>query len=223
MNEINSVNSEILSSLSLQNQPQTKSNDLGEDAFLQLMIAQLQNQDPLSPAKNEDFIAQLAQFSSVEGINNINTSISELSTTFKSNAALEASALVGRQVQVGTDVATLSQGSDVRGTIALPGTANNVQLIIENSKNERIQTRNLGVQSAGEVDFTWDGTNDSGEAVPEGQYKVTAVGMLGDQSTELPVFVGANVNSVTVGANNTMILNLEGLGSVRLDQVSRFL
>ena len=96
MTEINSsTSSDIINSLGTKANGVTEEQDLGKDAFLQLMIAQLQNQDPLSPAKNEDFIAQLAQFSSVEGIQNINSSIEELATDFRSSQALEASSLVG--------------------------------------------------------------------------------------------------------------------------------
>jgi flagellar basal-body rod modification protein FlgD len=188
------------------------------------MIAQLQNQDPLSPAKGEDFIAQLAQFSSVEGIQNINSGIDELATAFRSSQALEASSLVGRQVQVSTDTATLSSSGPVRGTIDLATSVSNLQLFIEGPDGQLVKTQSFGSSnSSGELDFSWDGSDDSGLRVDNGQYRIRATALVDGVSTDLPVAVGANVNSVTIGQNDSMILNIEGVGAVPLSEVSRFL
>ena len=111
------------------------------------MITQLQNQDPLSPAKNEDFIAQLAQFSSVEGIQNINNSIDDLASSFRSSQALEASTLVGRQVEVSTSQAQLTSSGSVKGTISLPSSADNVRLVIEDASGNTVRTIVLAVSS----------------------------------------------------------------------------
>ena len=94
MTEINNTTISNIAGSQNRDSATKTTNDLGKDAFLKLMITQLQNQDPLSPAKNEDFIAQLAQFGSVEGIQNINNSIDDLASSFRSSQALEASALV---------------------------------------------------------------------------------------------------------------------------------
>src|SRR5512140_2378652 len=76
---------------------------LGKDQFMKLMVAQLKHQDPLDPSKNEEFLAQLAQFSSLEGITNLNDSVSAMATSMRSSATSEAAALVGRSVLVPTD------------------------------------------------------------------------------------------------------------------------
>ena len=224
MTEINSsTSSDIINSLGTKTNAATEEQDLGKDAFLQLMIAQLQNQDPLSPAKNEDFIAQLAQFSSVEGIQNINSSIEELATAFRSSQALEASSLVGRQVQVSADTATLSADGPVRGTIDLATSSANIKLYIEGPDGQVIRTQDIGTQERGAIDFTWDGTNESGLRVADGTYRVYASGLVDGEIADLPVAIGANVNSVTIGQNDSMILNIEGVGAVPLSEVSRFL
>lgn len=224
MTEINSsTSSDIINSLGTKTNAATEEQDLGKDAFLQLMIAQLQNQDPLSPAKNEDFIAQLAQFSSVEGIQNINSSIEELATAFRSSQALEASSLVGRQVQVSADTATLSADGPVRGTIDLATSSANIKLYIEGPDGQVIRTQDIGTQERGAIDFTWDGTNESGLRVADGAYRVYASGLVDGEIADLPVAIGANVNSVTIGQNDSMILNIEGVGAVPLSEVSRFL
>ena len=224
MTEINSsTSSDIINSLGTRNNGVTEEQDLGKDAFLQLMIAQLQNQDPLSPAKNEDFIAQLAQFSSVEGIQNINSSIEELATAFRSSQALEASSLVGRQVQVSADTATLTAEGPVRGTIDLATSSANIKLYIEGPDGQVVRTQDIGTQERGAIDFTWDGTNESGLRVADGAYRVYASGLVDGEIADLPVAIGANVNSVTIGQNDSMILNIEGIGAVPLSEVSRFL
>ncbi|MGB1090819.1 MAG: flagellar hook assembly protein FlgD, partial [Oceanobacter sp.] len=79
-------------------QNQTQSNELGKDAFLELMVAQLNNQNPLDPMDNQAFVAQLAQFSSVEGIDKLNTTTESMMSDFSSYSALQASSLVGQQV-----------------------------------------------------------------------------------------------------------------------------
>ncbi|MDG1937687.1 MAG: flagellar hook assembly protein FlgD [Pseudomonadales bacterium] len=224
MTEINSsTSSDIINSLGTKTNAATEEQDLGKDAFLQLMIAQLQNQDPLSPAKNEDFIAQLAQFSSVEGIQNINSSIEELATAFRSSQALQASSLVGRQVQVSADTATLSADGPVRGTIDLATSSANIKLYIEGPDGQVVRTQDIGTQERGAIDFTWDGTNESGLRVADGAYRVYASGLVDGEIADLPVAIGANVNSVTIGQNDSMILNIEGVGAVPLSEVSRFL
>ena len=224
MNEINSSTSaDIINSLDTKSKAPTEEQDLGKDAFLQLMIAQLQNQDPLSPAKNEDFIAQLAQFSSVEGIQNINDSMQELASSFRSSQALQASSLVGRQVQVSTDTATLSSAGPVQGTIDLDTSSANIKLYIEGPDGQIVKTEELGAQERGAIDFSWDGTDESGLRVADGAYRVYASGLVDGELADLPVAVGANVNSVTVGQNNSMVLNIECVGAVPLSEVSRFL
>ena len=224
MTEINSsTSSDIINSLGTRNNGVTEEQDLGKDAFLQLMIAQLQNQDPLSPAKNEDFIAQLAQFSSVEGIQNINSSIEELATDFRSSQALQASSLVGRQVQVSADTATLTAEGPVRGTIDLATSSANIKLYIEGPDGQVVRTQDIGTQERGAIDFAWDGTNESGLRVADGAYRVYASGLVDGEIADLPVAIGANVNSVTIGQNDSMILNIEGVGAVPLSEVSRFL
>ena len=223
MNDVSAIAQQTLNSLSISNQQKDEGEELGKDAFLRLMIAQLQNQDPLSPAKNEDFIAQLAQFSTVEGIENMNTSLGELASSFRSSQALEASALVGRQVLVPGDIATLLPGRLVQGSINLPTSSQNVNVTIEGLNGEIIQTINLEQQPRGDITFGWDGTNQSGELVAPGAYRVKATGIIDGEATDLAVSIGANVNSVTIGQNDEMILNVEGVGPVPFGDVGAFL
>ena len=168
-------------------------------------------------------LAQLAQFSSLEGLQNIEAGIQDLATSFRSSQALEASSLVGRQVEVSSDTATLTSAGPVRGTISLDTSTSNLKLFIETPDGQVVKTQDMGTQERGDIDFTWDGTNDSGLPVANGQYRVRATGLIDGESTDIPLAIGANVNSVTIGQNDSMILNIEGVGAVPLSEVSRFL
>jgi len=225
MTEINPIKANpFLSSLGdAAEQGKAKSDELGQDAFLQLMIAQLQNQDPLSPQENGEFIAQLAQFSSVEGITNLGSSVNELVSEFRSSRALEASALVGSTVEIDSNVAPLQQGNNLQGTIVLPASAEQLQITVQTPLGEVVRVEQLSAQAAGDIAFAWDGTNSNGERMPPGNYRVNATAILNGESTEVPVRLSANVNSVSVGSDSSITLNVDGVGEINIDEVRKFL
>lgn len=196
--------------------------ELGQDAFLRLMIAQLEHQDPLSPAENGEFIAQLAQFSSVEGITNLNNSVGDLVSEFRSSRALEASALVGRQVEVNSNTGYLPEGGHLLGTLELPPGSQNVQVTVETLLGEVAHVETIAGQHSGDLAFAWDGSSDTGAQWTTGTYRIRATAIVDGESTEVPVRVAANVNSVSIGADNTMTLDVHGVGQVNIDDVKRF-
>ena len=136
--------------------------ELGKDQFLELLVAQMNNQDPLSPQENGEFIAQLAQFSTVEGIGNLNTSMESLLSGYQSSQALQASSLVGRTVIVPADQAVVDTEAGLEGQLALQKNSTNVFVNIYDDAGSLVKTINLGSQEAGMHDFTWDGTDASG-------------------------------------------------------------
>ena len=222
MSEI--TNNPFLQSVSsAANQAKTEKDDeLGQDAFLRLMIAQLENQDPLSPAENGEFIAQLAQFSSVEGITNLNTSVGNLVSEFRSSRALEASALVGRQVEVNSNTGRLPEQGRLLGTLELPSGSQNVQVTVESLLGEVVHTEALEGTQSGELAFGWDGIGSDGSQWSSGIYRIRATALVDGESTEVPVRVAANVNSVSVGADSSMTLDVDGVGQVNVDDVRKF-
>ncbi|MBT8148615.1 MAG: flagellar hook assembly protein FlgD [Pseudomonadales bacterium] len=225
MTEINPIKANpFLNSLGeAAEQGKAKSDELGQDAFLQLMIAQLQHQDPLSPQENGEFIAQLAQFSSVEGITNLGSSVNELVNEFRSSRALEASALVGSTVEIDSNVAPLQQGSNLQGTIVLPASAEQLQITVQTPLGEVVRVEQLSAQAAGDIAFAWDGSNSNGDRMPPGNYRVNASAILNGESTEVPVRLSANVNSVSVGSDSSITLNVDGVGEINIDEVRKFL
>lgn len=191
--------------------------ELGKTQFLELMIAQMNNQDPLEPAKNEDFIAQLAQFSTVEGIENLNKSMAEMSTAVQSSLTMEAAALVGRYVMVPTNQSIL-QGSGLAGTIDLPQAASHLNVEITSATGELIRKIDLGAQAAGPLRFAWDGRNEAGGASPEGIYRVNAYSVVDGERREFTVSMPDQVVSVSIGERG-VFANLAGGTSVATNEI----
>ncbi|OWK48063.1 Basal-body rod modification protein FlgD [Pseudomonas oleovorans subsp. oleovorans] len=198
---------------------ETKQNkDLGKNEFLNLLVAQLNNQNPLEPQGNGEFIAQLAQFSSLEGIQQLNSSVSSMMSSFQSSQALQASSLVGRKVIVPSEKAVVDTSESFKASTILPVSSSNVYVNVYDSAGSVVTRINLGEQAAGNVSFIWDGKDSSGNLMPPGTYKFEAQATYGTETKGLYTLLPANVDSVTLGRNELM-LNLAGLGSVPLSQV----
>ncbi len=201
-------------------QDTTQKKDLGKNEFLELLVAQLNNQNPLEPQENGEFIAQLAQFSQVEGIEKLNTSMGSLLSGYQSSQALQASSLVGRKVIVPTEKAVVDTSETFKGSLVLPVTSSNVYVNVYDSAGKAVSRVNLGQQAAGNVSFMWDGKDSSGNLLPPGTYKFEAQATYADGTKGLYTLLPANVDSVALGQNGgEMKLNLAGIGSVPLSHV----
>lgn len=219
MSSVSGVSS-ALDQYQIKDDSSTQSKELGKNQFLELLVTQLNNQNPLEPQGNGEFIAQLAQFSQVEGIEKLNSSMESLLTGYQSSQALQASSLVGRKVIVPSDKAVVDTSETFKGSLVLPVTSSNVSVNIYDSAGKVVNRVNLGQQSAGQVSFMWDGKDSSGNLMPPGTYKFEAQATYADGTKGLYTLLPANVDSVTLGQNGgEMQLNLAGLGSVALSQV----
>ncbi|TVP89365.1 MAG: flagellar hook assembly protein FlgD [Pseudomonadaceae bacterium] len=198
-----------------------KGDELGKDQFLQLLVAQLNNQDPLSPQENGEFIAQLAQFSTVEGIENLNKSMESLLGGYQSSQALQASSLVGRSVTVPTSRSMVDTAVGMTGELVLNKPSEHVSVSVYSDSGSLITNLNMGAQKAGLHKFTWDGTDGNGNVLPPGRYKFEANAVLEGENKQLATLLPANVDSVSLGMgkNGDMVLNLSGLGSIELSEV----
>lgn len=199
-------------------QDTTQNKELGKNEFLNLLVAQLNNQNPLEPQGNGEFIAQLAQFSTVEGVDKLNTSMESLLSGYQSSQALQASSLVGRKVIVPTDKAVVDTSESFKASLVLPTSSSNVYVNVYDSTGAAVNRVNLGEQAAGNVSFIWDGKDASGKLLPPGTYKFEAQATYDGETKGLNTLLPANVDSVTLGGSE-LTLNLAGLGSVPLSQV----
>lgn len=213
--------------------PAKKSNDLGQDAFLQLMITQMKNQDPLAPQSNSEFVAQLAQFSSVQGLEKLNSNFNTFSSGFQSNQALQASSLVGRSVSVEGSNSILSEDGIISGTITVPASTSDLKINVYDSKGALAAQIPVGVAKKGDMSFRFDGHNieidgelskwTSGDkALAPGNYKFEVLAAQDGKQQQLATSLSANVNSVTIGTDGKLVLNLAGLGAVDISKVKQF-
>ena len=193
---------------------------LGQEDFLQLMITQLNNQDPFKPMASGEFLTQIAQFSQASGIQELQNSFAELSGALTSSQALQASALVGRTVLVQSDEAALAPGGTVSGRVELPQPVQSLQVEVLGPAGEVVRRLDLGPQAAGQAAFTWDGRDDAGNLLPPGAYTLRAVAGAGGESAAATVLLAARVDSVTLGGGaGGITLNLAGLGQRSLGDV----
>jgi flagellar basal-body rod modification protein FlgD len=196
---------------------------LGGTDFLTLMLAQLKNQDPTSPVDSNEFLSQLASLSEVQGINQLNSSFSTLSNSMVSSQALQASSLLGHKVLAASSTGTLSTaGAALSGAVSVPQTTSQVTLNISNSAGVLVKSINLGAQSAGLADFTWNGLASDGSTAPAGTYTLSAQVAGVASGTAVTTLVSGTVDSVTMGAGTTgLTLNVDGLGSVPFSSVQQ--
>ncbi|MFI7837187.1 MULTISPECIES: flagellar hook assembly protein FlgD [Pseudomonas] len=193
---------------------------LGKDAFLQLLVTQMKNQNPLDPQENGEFVAQLAQFSSLESMQSLNDSVTSIAAGLQSSQALQASSLVGRNVIVETNKALVDTSKEMKGTVNLTSSSTATSVGIYDKDDKLVRTIDLGTQKAGKIDFTWNGLNDDGEAVAAGAYTFKATASIDGKATTMTTNLPASVTSVTMGTNGSeMTLNLAGLGSVALSKI----
>jgi flagellar basal-body rod modification protein FlgD len=193
---------------------------LGGTDFLTLMLAQLKNQDPTSPIDSNAFLTQLAQLSEVQGITALNTSFSSLSNSLTSNQALQASSLLGHQALCPSSTATLASGGTVTGAVQVPQNSSDVVVNVADSSGVLVQQIDLGAQSTGLANFSWNGTTAGGSQAPAGNYTVSAQVNGVAAGTAVATYVNGTVDSVTMASGSAgMTLNVAGLGSVPFSSV----
>jgi flagellar basal-body rod modification protein FlgD len=194
--------------------------EIGKEAFLKLLVAQMEYQDPLDPTDNTEFVAQLAQFSSLEAMQNIQTDMGDVSFNMNALRHQSSTGLVGKQVKVeGTDFTY--RGEPVPLAYDLEGSASDVAIEIFNSSGKLVKTLKGDVGQAGEYNAVWDGLDVDGNPVPEGNYSVniTAVDEKAN-SVDTVTYVSDVVTSVlfeggesflTVGASLVPISKIKGV------------
>ncbi|MGC4028549.1 MAG: flagellar hook assembly protein FlgD [Steroidobacteraceae bacterium] len=196
----------------------SKKDELGQDAFMKLMITQLRNQDPLKPMDPSEFLGQLAQFGTVSGIQNMQDSLAGLSDALRSSQVLNGTSLVGHNVLVATDSATLGAEGDIVGTVTIPANATDAALLVTDSSGQLVRRLPLSTQE-GEIAFSWDGLDDRGQRADAGNYKFSTVATVGGATGQIETRLAGYVGSVTIDpASQNLTLNTD-LGAFALSKV----
>lgn len=189
---------------------------LGQEDFLTLMTTQFQNQDPFSPMENGEFLAQMAQFSTVSGLQDLNSQFASLAASISGDQALQAASLIGREVLVSGDVVNLAEnGQSVDLAVVTNGPGEFVVDISDDS-GQLIRTLSAQADEAGNQRLSWDGLNSKGEPVSAGNYQFEARMNGGDA---IGVLLAGRIDAVALGGNNGTQLQTEQLGDVDMSAV----
>lgn len=187
---------------------------LAMEDYLSLMTTQLKNQDPLKPMESGEYLSQIAAFGTVSGIGDLQKSFDSFAKSMQSDQALQGSALVGRSVLVPSSIGNMTAENGMKGQINVAEPVTDLKVQIYSENGVAVRTIEMG-SAAGYTNFTWDGLNDSGEALTPGVYQFMATGTVGDTNTAFATATVAKVDSVLVGSGGRgLVLNLGGIGSV---------
>ena len=201
-----------------------RSGELGQEDFLELMIAQVRNQDPFQPMENGEFIAQMAQFATVDGIQEMQKSVSALNATMASSQALTASTLVGRSVLASGGEFVLGADGGVSGALRSGPGATRLVMNVYDAAGTLVARRELAAAPGGLTRFTFDGTGAGGARLAPGSYRIEADALVGGSAQRAETMLARRIDSVTIGAGlEDLRLNLDGGAALGFSDVREFL
>ncbi|NLR75812.1 MULTISPECIES: flagellar hook assembly protein FlgD [Leeia] len=192
-----------------------------EDRFLKLLVTQLRNQDPLNPLDNAATTSQMAQISTVTGIEKLNTAISNMAASFAAAQSFQAATLVGRSVLTDGNTLNLASGKANAG-MELAQDADKVKVTIKDKNGNVMQEVNLGAQKAGVINFSWDGAKDGGGTAADGEYKFEIEATVAGKKVETAALTVGKIESVTFGANGIMA-KVTGVGQIGLGDIRQIM
>ena len=195
----------------------TGSVDDAQSNFMKLLVAQMQNQDPMNPMDNAQMTSQMAQLNMVSGINQLNTTLSSALSSFQATQTMQASSLIGREVLVPSSTLQLSSGQAKMG-VDLTQSVDSLKLTVLDSAGQTLRSIDLGAKPAGLTQLAWDGATDAGAAAADGSYSFKLEALRNGQSVTATALSAAQVGGVSL-SNNNVRLSLPGLGEVALADV----
>ncbi|GHC26050.1 flagellar hook assembly protein FlgD [Aidingimonas halophila] len=195
------------------------------DSFMTLLVAQLENQDPMNPMENAEMTSQMAQINTVQGINDLNSSLEDINSQIDEGHTLQAASLIDQGVLVPADHVLVSEGSTTPFGIELDSPAEEVTATITNGNGEAVRSFDVGSLDEGVESFTWDGTLENGETAPDGTYNVSIEATQDGESVAHETLGYARVSGVAEGENGPL-LDLGGaldLGQVGMADIRQIL
>jgi flagellar basal-body rod modification protein FlgD len=192
-----------------------------QSRFLTLLVSQLKNQDPLNPLDNAQVTSQMAQLSTVDGIEKTNAAIAALSDRFDNLQTMQGATLVGRQVLIEGQDLNLHAGV-ARAGAQLDAPADHVTVSIKDNTGREIRRLELGSQQAGMLQFNWDGLTETGEPAADGRYRFDVEATAAGKAVTASGLTFARVDGVASGPDG-FLLSLGGYGNVTLAQVKQII
>jgi len=205
---INAINSQT--SAAFKSQQKTGESKMGKNQFLQLLVAQMKNQDPINPLDGTEFASQLAQFNSVEQLINLNKGMSSLASSqqMMSNnlSNTMAASLAGKSVRAYTDQIHYKAGEDTPIHFKLGATATKVTIKIKDSSGNTVMEKTLKNQLDGDHTWNWDGKSSQHSTVPEGNYQVEIAAQSGDSNVKSIPYVEGTAQKVRYDGNGVSLV-----------------
>jgi flagellar basal-body rod modification protein FlgD len=213
----NTASQALLDSVNGVKNTTTSSVNATQDRFMTLLVTQMKNQDPLNPMDNAQVTSQMAQLSTVTGIDKLNNTLESLISSVQTGQSYQASSMIGHNVLVpGSDV--ISSGTGGYFGVDLPTGADKLSVTIKDSAGSAIRTLALGTQQAGTLPLNWDGLADDGSVAKTGSYKFEVSATTAGQSVAAEGLSYAQVMSISNNASGVK-LNLSNLANVSTSEV----
>ncbi len=194
---------------------------VSENTFMNLMVKELQNQNPLEPMSNTNFISELAQFSSMNQLKSMNSTLKSLVSSQNQVALGSTVNLIGKTVQAKGDSFGFTSGTGMPLKYSLPRNANSVSLDIYNGSGNLVYNTKLGPQNLGPQSFNWNGLENSGSSAPSGNYSfsVNATNAAGNPLTAT-AYSKSTVTGLTTSSSGAVELKLSNGSIVPLSSVT---
>ncbi len=192
------------------------------DRFLKLLVAQMNNQDPLNPLDNAQLTSQMAQINTVTGINGLNDTVQQLIAQFTQMQSMQAAQLTGRSVLVEGNTLALPANGNAVGGVSLDVAADKVSVEIKNAAGDVVRTLQLGKEEAGVSRFEWDGRTDGGDTAPAGSYTFSVTAKAGTTSVSATALASRQVTGVRT-TGSTVELVLAGGSAVAYSDIKQIL
>lgn len=212
------VSSSLLSAMNGTTSTAKDATQEAQDRFMTLLVTQMKNQDPLNPLDNAQVTSQLAQLSTVTGINKLNETLSSFISSSQSSQMLQGASMIGRTVLSSGNGITLSEGS-AKFAFELASTADTVSVKIKNSAGVTVREVALGKQTGGTIPVAWDGTDDSGNALSNGNYTYEVSATASGKSVSATPYAYNTVSSVSSTSADGVQLNLSSNTTIGLNAV----
>jgi flagellar basal-body rod modification protein FlgD len=198
-----------------------ESSSMGQKDFLTLFTTQLKCQDPLDPVKNEAFVAQLAQFSQLEATTSMDQTLKTYVDSMAGERMMSSTNMIGKTVAVADAPAIIAGDKPAQGFVSLPNGAEGVKFQVYNDKGQLVATQIMGAQKMGDMPWTWDGSDDAGNKVADGNYFFKATVISQGKTTTPSVNVLSTVTGVNQAIDKSIMLEVAGGKSVKLTDVQR--
>ena len=185
---------------------------MDQNDFLRLMTTQLTTQDPFNPVDNTQMVAQMAQFSQVAGIAEMNQSLSRIASSLGGSRLSDAASWIGHSMLVESDIATPLRDGTYAGEFSLPEGADSVTISFQDANGAVVHTETMGAQQAGNVAVAWDGKNEAGEYTAGGPLRMIVTATKGGQTSEAATATWTSIGGIQSPSNGTTSKLVTGLG-----------